>query len=148
MCYIHRLRGPPSPRNTVIFDQVRKALLRIKILCKHNTVKSNYHRHNKGRVKLNSDHRNSTSRQLHRAAAALTGRKICGMIGKKKRPRRKKRGRGKAPCGFFFAHGMFSPYRSVRRSLIDCGPSRRALLRGFGTKARCTKVPQAQRRYR
>ena len=30
---IYRWRGPPSPRNTVIFDQVRKALLRIKILC-------------------------------------------------------------------------------------------------------------------
>ena len=60
---IYRWRGPPSPRNTVIFDQVRKALLRIKILCQHN----------KGSVKLNSDHQNSISRQPPRAAAEYVG---------------------------------------------------------------------------
>ena len=38
---------------TVIFDQVRKASLRIKILCQHNKCKA----------KSNSDHRNSISRE-------------------------------------------------------------------------------------
>ena len=37
-----------------------------KILCQHNEGRSNYHRHNKGSVKSNSDHRNSISRQLRR----------------------------------------------------------------------------------
>ena len=54
---IRRLSATPSPRNTVtfgssctvIFDQVRKALLHIKILCQHN----------RSRAKSNSDHQNS-----------------------------------------------------------------------------------------
>ena len=33
--------------------------MRIEILCQHNMSKSNFYRHNTGRAKLNSDHRNS-----------------------------------------------------------------------------------------
>ena len=67
----HGFAATPSPHRTVtfgssctvIFDQVRKARVRIKILCQHNMGRASYRRHNKSSVKLNSDHRNSISRQ-------------------------------------------------------------------------------------
>ena len=40
-----------------------KALLRIKTLCQHNVDRSNYRRYNITKVKSNSDHRNSISRE-------------------------------------------------------------------------------------
>ena len=57
------LARSPFPSQHLTFGQVRKALLRIKILCQHNMGRSNFCRHNKGRVRLNSDHQNSISRQ-------------------------------------------------------------------------------------
>ena len=62
----------PSPQftvtfgssSTVIFDQVGKASLRIKILCQYN----------KGKAKLHSDHRNATSRQRSPQGRATNGR--------------------------------------------------------------------------
>ena len=60
---IRRLSATPSPRNTVTFGQVRKALLYIKILCQHN----------RSRAKSNSDHQNSYFAAM--PAAGVFGKK-------------------------------------------------------------------------
>ena len=83
MCYIrHGFAVPPSPldrrsqwnlnRRSQCIEG--KAQVRIKISCQHNTGKAKFCRHNKGNVKLNSDHQNSISRQPPRAAAATAPR--------------------------------------------------------------------------
>ena len=72
MCYIrHGFAVPPSPldrrsqwnlnRRSQCIEG--KAWLRIKISCQHNVGRSNWHRHNKDKAKLHSDHQNATSRQ-------------------------------------------------------------------------------------
>ena len=58
---IRRLSATPSPRNTVTFGQVRKALLYIKILCQHN----------RSRAKSNSDHQNSYFAAMPAAGATI-----------------------------------------------------------------------------
>ena len=52
-----------------------KAQVRIKISCQHNTGKAKFCRHNKGNVKLNSDHQNSISRRTPAVGAANARRR-------------------------------------------------------------------------